>query len=405
MIEILTIGHELLDGRVVNSNESLISSFLLEKGLRVNRSLTIPDDLSLIKQCITESLTRASVLIVTGGLGPTEDDITRQAIAGAAGVDLILDQDALNDIKSFFSKKDKAMPESNIKQAYLPNGATLLSNHQGTAPSFSTIIRNTLLIALPGPPNELMPILKTNALPQMMRFLGIIEASSIQETLRTFGIGESLLQDKLTPVYPLPEGVELSFQASPAEVLIHLLSKKENQLAFDSLRTKIVSIVGKDIYHTGKETYIDLLVQKLITEKKTIGFAESCTGGLVSKLLSDISGVSDCFKGSVVSYSNDVKISQLGVNKDTISSNGAVSEQCALEMAIGVRRTLKTSMGASITGIAGPNGGTNEKPVGTVYIAISSEKKNWVKPFQFYGNRERIRFLAAKHCLYNCLKF
>ncbi|RAP35826.1 competence/damage-inducible protein A, partial [Candidatus Marinamargulisbacteria bacterium SCGC AAA071-K20] len=212
-IELLTIGHELLDGRVVNKNESTISAFLLQKGLHVKRSLTIGDYLDLISSSIQEAADRCDVLIVTGGLGPTEDDITRDGIASAAGQPLVLNNDALIQIKAYYQNSSRIMPESNKKQAYFPEGANVLSNKQGTAPSFYITLNNCLIVSLPGVPKELHSILENRGIEVIFDHLKIDINEPKESLVKCFGLGESAIQDLLKQLYPLPDGIELSFQS------------------------------------------------------------------------------------------------------------------------------------------------------------------------------------------------
>jgi nicotinamide-nucleotide amidase len=403
-IELLTIGHELLDGRVVNKNESTISQFLLSKGLHVKRSLTIGDYIDLISDSIKESVSRSDVLIITGGLGPTQDDITRDAIAKAAGTKLVLSLDAMKQIESYYTKSSRDMPESNKKQAYFPEGAEVLSNDQGTAPSFYLTINNCLIVSLPGVPRELHPILENRGIEVIYEHLKMEDKSPKESLIKCFGIGESAVQDMLDDLYPLPDGIELSFQSSVSEVWINILTMNTKLESFYGCEKVIKETLSDYIFSTDKRTLIDHVAEYADYNKLSISIAESCTGGLVSKMITDRAGASSFFNGGVISYSNSVKRDVLGVSNSILKTYGAVSAQCAEAMAVGVRKKTNSNIGLSITGIAGPDGGTDEKPVGTVFIGYTSGKATSSVALKLSGSRDRIRLMSVYWVLLTFLK-
>ncbi len=396
----LAIGDELLDGRVNNTNLTYLSTRFSELSLRVESSLIVSDAPEDIKQGLDYYIDNVTILVITGGLGPTEDDRTSAVLANYAGYPLVCNEDVLNEIKKFFESKNRPFYESNAKQAYFPDSASIIPNSIGTAPGFMLSIRSTLCLVLPGVPREMKRLVEDSCLPFLRQQyeLPVIKT----KTWITFGMGESELFDRLNGLYPLPEGISIGYRAHFPEV--HVTLKSSESLFPKLLVSQIDELLSDNIVAKDSETFISAVANKLIDQKCSVSTAESCTGGLVSQLLTSISGSSRFFNQAFVTYSNQVKCKALGVLESTLSTYGAVSSECALEMLQGLVEQTKSEYGIAITGIAGPDGGSQDKPVGTVYIGIKTPQHSKVYHHQFYGDRQQIRLRSAYYALFYILK-
>ncbi len=403
--EIIAIGTELLLGFVVNTDTVFLSRMLAELGIDCYHQVTVGDNRQRLKETLRTALHRADLVITCGGLGPTVDDITLETISEATGHPLVLLRPLLKQIRSRFSRLNIRMPESNVRQAMIPRGAVILPNRIGTAPGFLLKLRingaDHTLAALPGPPAELMPMAKQYLLPKLKRFTGDTVIRS--RTLKTTGLTESEVDARVADILALKGAVTVGIYAHPSQVDLRITAKAAGGRTADRLvsamEKKIRRRLGNLIFGADDET-LEGVVGKLLKKKSlTLSAAESCTGGLVGHRLTEVAGSSDYFLGGVISYSNNLKESALGVPKKTLKKYGAVSPQTARAMADSVRQLTSADLGLSLTGIAGPTGGTKTKPVGLVYIALSMRRKTSVARCRFSGKRSLVKFRASQKAL------
>lgn len=398
--EIITVGTEILLGDIVNTNSQFLAKELASLGLDVYYQSTVGDNESRLMDTLNESLDRSDIIITTGGLGPTNDDITKEVAAKCFNQELVFYNDIWKDIKQYFEKIGVEPTENNKKQAYFPKDCIILNNSNGTAPGAILKKENKMIIVLPGPPKEMIPMFN-NELKKHLE--NLTDYKLISRTLRFFGIGQSELEDKLSDIINNQTNPTIAPYAKEGEVTLRITAKSytkdDADNLIDEVENKIKTLVGKYLYGYG-ETTLEETVAKLLVEKNlTIAVSESCTGGMVSSMLIDYPGISQVFMEGCVTYSNEAKMSRLGVKKETLDSFGAVSTETAIEMAKGVAMNLKTNVGLSTTGIAGPGGGTTEKPVGLVYIGLYINGKTKVKKLNLAGSREKIRVKATKEAL------
>lgn len=406
--EIITTGTELLLGQIIDTNSIYIGKRLAELGIDLYYKTAVGDNVARVKQAISIALDRSDVAIMTGGLGPTVDDITRDAIAEFAGRKLIIDRNTMLKIERYFAGRNIKMPESNKVQAYIPEGALIIENKVGTAPGFIVEHNSKIIIAMPGVPDEMDPMMEKTVMPYLLGKIGGRHMVLKSKVYKVVGMPESLVNEKIEDIFRESRNPTVGVLAHQTEIDIRLTAKAENDeralALIDGLAKKIFERVGDNIYGFDDET-LEAKIAALLTNKKlTISTAESCTAGLLSFRLTGISGSSKYFMSGISSYANDAKTGMLGVDKSTIEKFGAVSEECAMEMAKACREKFMTDIGVSITGIAGPDGGTKDKPVGLVYIAI--DNKGEVKGFKniFGGNRDSIRARAAQTALFYLYK-
>lgn len=375
----LTIGDELLIGQVRDTNASWLGEQLTRAGAIVRRMATVGDDEQALQSELRQSLAESDLVVTTGGLGPTGDDRTREAVAGLFGVELVFQGGILEDIRERFKLRGRAMPESNRAQAMVPAGFEALSNRVGIAPGLWHEIRQgeaagSMLAVLPGVPHEMKHLFTEEVLPRVRRRGGL--HTIVHRTLRTAGVGESGLQETVGDLSGLlSDTLRLAWLPGPGGVRLRMTAfgdsreKAESRIA--SLEARLRDRVGKHIYGADDETLEEVVGHMLRDRSLTVAVAESCTGGYMAHVLTNIPGSSGYVAGGVVAYSNRAKMDVLGVSPDALRRHGAVSEEVAAQMAEGVRRRLGADMGLSTTGIAGPGGGTPEKPVGTVWIGYA----------------------------------
>lgn len=402
-VEIIATGNELLSCQVENTTTSFLQNQVLSMGHEITRLVTIGDDKEKIKEVIQEALTRADVVLITGGLGSTPDDLTREALAEAINHPLEFRTELWSKICEFFESRGRQSPPTSIKQAYLPYGATAIPNSVGTAAGIVQPLGNQVIIALPGPPEELREMFLQWVKPFLENHYFSPPAWK-NYTLKVFGIGESTVQERLSSILGELEssGVGISFIPTAGEVhlVLRIPENVDDQSVFAELLDKAQQLLGPDLYGVGEETLPGKVGELLQTKGLTVGVAESCTGGLIGSYITDVSGSSAYFLGGVVAYSNDVKKTLLGVGNQTLASKGAVSPETALEMARGIRRLLNSDIGLATTGIAGPTGAVPGKPVGTVYVGLATPSLSAVKKFFFPGlGRLAVKNLAAKSAL------
>lgn len=373
--ELISVGTEILLGDILNTNVQYLSKALASIGIGVTHHSTVGDNTSRLLETLDIAFKRCDTVILTGGLGPTPDDLTKESCAEYFGRKLYLDDSILKEIESYFSLKNITMPESNKKQALVPEDSIILENHNGTAPGFIMENQGKTIIILPGPPKEMVPMYHEGVEPYLKKFTREV---IISKNIRTFGIGESAMSEK---VADLLEGSNptVAPYAKSGEALLRVTAKAENEKEAQKLMTpvtdEITARLGDYIYGIDCESIEETVAKLLLEKKQTVAFAESCTGGLCAKRLTDISGASEIFHCGVVSYSNEIKHKVLGVKAQTLHKYTAVSEETAKEMAEGVRKLADATYGVSITGYAGPG---DEEEVGTIYIGVSSENETRV---------------------------
>jgi nicotinamide-nucleotide amidase len=399
-IETLAIGDELLDGRLADTNSKHLGDVLAQRGLTVSRSTVVCDDVELIAEAVREAAGRADLLITSGGLGPTTDDLTADGIARAAGTGTRFDEGAWADIQRRFEDRGLSLPDTNRRQAEVPADATILENAVGTAPAFLTEVGGARVFSFPGVPREYRHLVEAHLEPA----LGEAQAVRERRTIRCLGITESQLGKVMEPFEAAHPEVIVQYRTSFPENHVRLVVTDAGA-DVDALVAEARAGIGGAAYAVGERKLEELLLDELKARGLTIATAESCTGGLIGKRLTDIAGSSAAVMGGVISYANEVKVGQLDVEQGDLDAHGAVSEPVALQMARGARDNLGADIAISTTGVAGPGGGTEDKPVGTVWFGLSSPRGTFAKRrFLPFGDRGMIRQLAASVALRWALK-
>lgn len=400
--EIITIGDEILFGHITDTNAQWISQKLSEAGIRVVRKTSIGDSREEILNMLAEAEQRADIILLTGGLGPTSDDVTKQTLAEYFQSDLILFQDALQDVTGFFQKRGRPLTEINRQQAFLPDKCICIRNTKGTAPGMWFEKNGKVFVSMPGVPFEMKGMMENNILPQLIKKF---KTSVIyHKIIHCVGIGESFLSDKISGWEKnLPSHLKLAYLPSFGEVKLRLTSVGGDAAVIKSEIAKQVALLQNYIqgyiFGYDEDNLPDVVGQLLKKNSCTIAAAESCTGGYFSHLITSVPGSSEYFKGSVVAYANEVKQEMLGVKEETLLLHGAVSEETVKEMAAGVRKKFGTEVGVSISGIAGPGGGSAEKPVGTVWMAYSDAQGTIAKKITLGGERDLNIKISAVYLL------
>ncbi len=400
--EILSVGTELLMGQIANTNAQYISRRLPEVGVGVYYHSVVGDNPTRLTESLHLALSRADVIITTGGLGPTQDDLTKETIGQALGLDMELHQDSAQAIRRYFQQTGKEMVESNLRQAYFPKGSHILDNEEGTAPG--CIIRvffqgiDKIIILLPGPPKELIPMFNRHVLPF---FANMQDTPLYSRFLRIIGVGESMVEQKLMNLVDGQTNPTLATYAKDGVVTIRVTAHEESgipaELLVSDMCNKICNILGNSVYATEDEE-IEVTVHRLLRERGlSFACAESCTGGMLAGRMTAIPGASDVFIGGMVTYQERSKVTLVSVREETLSQFGAVSYETALEMVLGCKQVTNADVSVSITGYAGPANG--DEPVGRVYIGVSAPGIQTVREFSFSGNRDRIRNLSVIHAL------
>ncbi len=396
-VEILTIGDELLLGQTIDTNSAYIARQISAIGLLPLYKSSVGDTINDIETAIKLATKRAGLVIATGGLGPTADDNTKKAIVKIFRRNLVLDDRLLEDIRARYRKRGIEMPAINENQALIPSGSQIFKNAIGSAVGIGIIGPQFIFIALPGVPTEMKYMLDQEIIPFLAAKKIGVPVRII--TIKTTGICESQLAEIIVPELTLGQDVKLAYLPGFSGVDLRVVGAGADQAAAEENAQKVVDYIsnkiGKYIYGQNDDTLPSVIGQLLKKKSHTLAVAESCTGGQLGELITTVSGSSDYFQGGIIAYANDVKQSQLGVGQDTLAIHGAVSEQCAVEMAIGCRNRFNCDYALSITGIAGPDGGTPEKPVGTTYIGLSSRQNSFAKQFNLGAEREMIRSRAC----------
>lgn len=400
--EIIAIGSELLTPSRVDTNSLFITEKLNGIGIAVVRKSIVGDQSLEIRDVFSGALLRSEIVVLIGGLGPTNDDITREVVAELLGRPLHLNDFMLQNLIRRYDQARLKMTDNNRRQAMVPEGAEILENPSGTAPGLFLKEKDALIFLLPGPPQELKPMVVNHVVPRITQLKPIF-----RQFYRHLKIGsefESRVDAWVGPVYKEYSAIETTILASPGiiELFFYWHGEKDESVAnqqLDALTDRIRSLLGDSVI-TDKEESLESVVGRLLRERrKTVATAESCTGGIVGKMITDVSGSSEYYRGGVVCYSNDLKIDLAGVNETTLERYGSVSEPIAHQLAVGIRRQTGADYGLAVTGIAGPGGGTAEKPVGLVFIALSAAAGTEVRRLQLRGDRETIRLRAARTAL------
>lgn len=402
IVELITTGSELLLGKIVNTNSAYLSAQLNQAGFDIVYHTTVGDNKARMKAVMEIALARADMIITSGGLGPTLGDITKETMAELLGVELVLHEPILAKIQCFFAHRHAHMPVNNQKQAMLPIGCHILANRCGTAPGIVLEHAGKVIVHLPGPPHELKCMVQNELIPYLQEHHRQ-NAVIVSKELHTYGWGESTVDEKLRDILLAQSNPTVALLARPGEILVRITAKAPTtdvaQSLIATMEEQIRTRLGDVVFATDEKTMEEVVKDALLMQKKTIALAESCTGGLVTSCLTDISGASDYLLGSVVCYSNAVKEKQLGVSADTLMTHGAVSEPTARQMAEGIKKLIGSDLGVGITGLAGPGGGTEDKPIGTVYIAVSGNHGTVVRLCHFTGTRTMIKRLVKQAAL------
>jgi len=399
-VSLLSIGNELLSGQTINSNAAHLSVELLSAGIPVVSAHVIADEIGAIAQAFDLASSEADIVIATGGLGPTDDDVTRQGLAQFLGVELEMRDELLEEIESFFLNRNRKMPEKNTIQACIPAGAKDLASI-GTAPGILAKSHGKMFFALPGVPSEMKRMFAESVLPELQPFTD--GQAVVVKKLKCYGEGESTIAQKLGAMMQRGRNPLINCTVSSGVITLHIIATAEQETTARQMaqkdETTLRNTLGELIFGTGEQSLALVVGEALARKNETIAVAESCTGGLLAKMLTDPPGATRYFRSGWITYSNEAKVSELGVSKDLIAAYGAVSEQVAESMARGARKKARTDFAISITGIAGPTGGTEQKPVGLVYISVDSEIENQTMRYNFSHDRQAIRRRAAQTAL------
>jgi len=392
LAEIITIGDEILIGQIVDTNSAWIASHLNLAGIRVKQISSISDDRLHILTALTEASSRADIILITGGLGPTKDDITKKTIAEYFGVKLVENKEALDNVSAIFARYNRPLLEVNRLQAQVPENCEVISNKNGTAPGMWFNVNGKIYISMPGVPHEMMYMMEEEVIPKLKSSLKL--PFIVHKTILTVGEGESFLAERIADIEDsLPSYIKLAYLPKLGQVRLRLSGYGEDETL---LRQKVDEFAGKIIQRVANVVAAeeDIAVEKAIlnvmTQKGlTLSVAESCTGGYISHLITQHPGSSKVFLGGAVVYASELKESVLGVKEDTLRQFGAVSKETVLEMVEGALSNFKSDYAIAVTGIAGPDGGSPEKPVGTVWIAVASVQKTLVKKLTFGNKRQQ----------------
>jgi nicotinamide-nucleotide amidase len=409
--EIIAVGSELLTPDRIDTNSLFLTEELNKLGIEVLRKTIVGDHRELLAEAFRDALQRVPVVIGSGGLGPTEDDLTRETVAELLNRRLQRNDDVVRAIEARFRSFKREMPAVNLRQAMVPEGAEVLENPRGTAPGLWLEDQGRMIALLPGPPRELKPLFLEQVLPRLqLRSTGV---RMFHRELRVTGLGESHVEERIRPIYTRYPDVNTTILAVPGEIQIHLRRWNDNaeeaNHTLDEIERGFELALSDRIFAHAATPLEQVVAQLLIENHATIAAAESCTGGLLAERLTRIPGSSNYFLGGAVCYSNEMKSAWAGVPPELIASKGAVSSEVAIALAEGIRSSVRSTFGVGITGIAGPTGGSEEKPVGTVHIALAAQNGTKERLVHLPGDREGIRFYASQialdmvriHYLYN----
>lgn len=389
LAEIITIGDEILIGQIVDTNSAWIAQQLNAIGVRVKQISSVSDDKDHIIKALDEAQSRADIILITGGLGPTKDDITKTTLAEYFGVSLVRNKEALENVSRIFAKYNRPLLDVNIKQADVLENCKVILNQNGTAPGMWFNYKGKIFVSMPGVPHEMMYMMEEAVMPKLKYTLKL--PSIVHKTILTVGVGESFLAEKIADIEnTLPAHIKLAYLPKLGMVRLRLSAYGDDIVEINNeveqYASQFIERIGKNVV-TDRDVPIEkAILDEMADAKLTLSIAESCTGGYISHLFTQHAGSSQVFLGGAVSYSNDLKENILGVKHKTLQEYGAVSEETVKEMAAGALIKFKSNYAIAVTGIAGPDGGTNDKPVGTVWIAVANAEKNYAHKFLF-GNK------------------
>src|SRR6266508_3945261 len=399
--EIIAIGSEMLTPFRLDTNSLWLTERLNAMGVEVKLKTVVGDDEARLEETVRDAMKRSEIVIATGGLGPTEDDITRKIFARVLKRQWILEDAILEKLRARFARRNMPMPEINARQALVIHGAQILENDNGTAPGMLITEGNRTVVLLPGPPREMKPIFDSLVAPVLKQRAG--DMLIVRRTLSIFGLGESATDELAAPIYTKYRNPSTTILFKDGQIELHLTAQARNESEavklLDDLAGRLDEVLGEYIFSRSNETLEEVVGQLLKLRGYTLATAESCTGGLLAGRITDVPGSSEYFLEGVVSYSNEAKIDLLGVRKKLIETYGAVSDQVAGAMASGIRKRAGSTLGIGVTGVAGPGGGSPEKPVGLVYIALADDSQTTTRRFIFPGDRQFIRMLSVHAAL------
>lgn len=398
--EIVSVGTELLMGQIVNTDAQFIASHLAPLGYRALYQVTVGDNPARLAGVVQSALARADVLLFTGGLGPTDDDLTKETVAQALGLEMAVVPEEEARLRAYFASRGKEMTPNNLKQARFPTGSIILPNPNGTAPGCIMEADGKAAILMPGPPRELYPMFRDHVLPYLEKRSGVRLHS---RELRIFGMGESEVTYRLRDLIAAQTNPTIAPYVKTSEVTLRVTAQCQDDAEGERLVAPVIDAIlarlGSIVYSTNGESLPALCVRLLLRQGATLAVAESCTGGMLASSIVDIPGCSACFLEGAVTYANGAKVRRLGVSEGTLATDGAVSLACAQQMAEGLRAATGATYALATTGIAGPDGGTPEKPVGLVYVALAGPGRTEVRKLCLSGDRTRIRTAATLHAL------
>jgi len=399
--EIIAIGSELLTPSFVDTNSMYLTRQLNEIGISVVMKTIVGDDENYLGQALRASLERTPLILTIGGLGPTEDDVTRKVVARVLQLQLVLDDAILAALEKRFKARGVEMPKNNARQALILTGSDVLENRNGTAPGLWISKDRNHVVLLPGPPSELMPMFEEACIPRIRKLAG--DMALARRIYRTTGLPESALDARIAPIYQLHKNVQTTVLAKPGQVDVRLTASArtaaEAERAVQELAVEIEKELRDYIFADSEQSLEEVVGSQLVLKQATISVAESCTGGMLAERLTAVGGSSRYFMSGIITYSNESKIGLAGIPPLLLEMQGAVSEEVARGLAEAVREKIGTTLGVGITGIAGPSGGSPEKPVGTVHIAVAGPADTKHQAFLFPGSRDRVRWQAAQAAL------
>ena len=398
--ELICVGTELLMGQVLNTNAQFIAQELAPSGIDMYHQLVVGDNPKRLTEAVDTALSRADVVLLSGGLGPTDDDLTKETVAKAMGKELVLFDDEWEKLVAWFTSRGRTIAPNNKKQAMFPRDAIILENPNGTAPGCIMEADGKAAILMPGPPRELRPMFKNLVLPYLLEKSG---HRLYSREVRIFGMGESDVAYRLDDLFKNQTNPTIAPYAKTGEVTLRVTARCRDEIEGEALVTPMIETIkatlGDVVYDTNGRALAEVCHHALIEAGKTLAVSESCTGGRLADAFINYPGSSAYFVEGDVTYSNDAKMRRLGVRRETFDTVGAVSEECAKEMAEGTRKAANTDFALSTTGYAGPDGGEPDKPVGTVFIALASADGTVVKRLNLFGDRDRIRHAAMLNAL------
>jgi nicotinamide-nucleotide amidase len=400
--EIISVGSEITSGQNLDTNSQWLSRRLAEIGIPVGYHTTVADDLDANVEVFRTAAGRAGLVLSSGGLGPTQDDLTREVLAKVAGVELLLHEPSLVHIREMFAKRGRTMPDRNSVQALIPAGAEPIPNDRGTAPGVWMRLCDAWVAAMPGVPNEMFAMFDTHVRPRLL-VLGLSGGVLVQRKINCFGVGESAVEEKLLDLTRRGHVPEVGITVSDAVISLRILARTateaEARAQIEPVERTIRERLGDLVFGVETDDLEDAVARLLFEKRLTLATAESITGGQVASRLVHVPGISDCFRGGIVAYQNEIKTNLLGVPADMIREHGAVSPQVAEAMALGCRQRLGTDLGVSTTGIAGPTGATPTKPVGLVYVGLAHAGGVRSISFNWSGTRTEVQSRAARLAL------